>query len=379
MAEQKTEDTKPPVARRGARPFVGPAGVAPAARPLLRPAATPARGRPPFAPPLSSDRLALGAARAPALPVTAPIAGPESIIQPESIIEAEPIVAAQPVAQVEPIAPVIPVAAFEPAGSRLTPVAVAPYAPVDEPTHAPLVETPTALGDLESMPAAASDHLDFGFPMPSLDEQPAVPEVVAEPETQLASPLPLSPRPITSEMIALDAFAAFDSVWGPGNTPAASPVVESHPALDAESLGSADTADTWADEITAGPAHHTTESVEPTTDADTAESPWARATTPNSAFPSWLIDDDAGTSGPVPELSGNGPDGQVAESRVGALAAPQTDPRASNELRVSAALDRLAERIRGGEIDVSSVAPEAPDAAMLASVLVALLGGSHSR
>jgi hypothetical protein len=42
-------------------------------------------------------------------------------------------------------------------------------------------------------------------------------------------------------------------------------------------------------------------------------------------------------------------------------------------------LQRLAERIRDGEIDVSSVAPEAPDAAMLASVLAALLGGSNSR
>ena len=58
MAEQKTEDTKPPVAHRGARPFVGPAGGSPAARPLLRPAATPARStRAPFAPP---DRAALG-------------------------------------------------------------------------------------------------------------------------------------------------------------------------------------------------------------------------------------------------------------------------------------------------------------------------------
>jgi hypothetical protein len=51
----------------------------------------------------------------------------------------------------------------------------------------------------------------------------------------------------------------------------------------------------------------------------------------------------------------------------------------SRGVHVSAALARLAERVRSGEIDVSSIAPEATDAAMLAAVLVALLGGSSSR
>jgi hypothetical protein len=55
------------------------------------------------------------------------------------------------------------------------------------------------------------------------------------------------------------------------------------------------------------------------------------------------------------------------------------DPRVFHGLRVSATLDRLAERVRAGEIDVSFVAPEATDAAVLASVLAALLGGSSSR
>jgi hypothetical protein len=52
---------------------------------------------------------------------------------------------------------------------------------------------------------------------------------------------------------------------------------------------------------------------------------------------------------------------------------------ASPAMRVAAALERLADRVRSGEIDVSSVAAEAPDAAVLASVLAALLGGSSSR
>ena len=55
------------------------------------------------------------------------------------------------------------------------------------------------------------------------------------------------------------------------------------------------------------------------------------------------------------------------------------DPRTVRDMRCAAALDRLAHRIRSGEIDVSFIAPDAPDAAILASVLAALLGGSSSR
>jgi hypothetical protein len=55
------------------------------------------------------------------------------------------------------------------------------------------------------------------------------------------------------------------------------------------------------------------------------------------------------------------------------------DPEVAAGIRVSATLDRLAEQVRGGDIDISSVAPGATDAAVLASVLAALLGGSRSR
>jgi hypothetical protein len=71
-----------------------------------------------------------------------------------------------------------------------------------------------------------------------------------------------------------------------------------------------------------------------------------------------------------------------------ALAEPDVPPPApvvvthedrwSHEYLVSSALDRLAKRVRAGEIDVSFVAPGAPDAAVLASVLAALLGGGRS-
>jgi hypothetical protein len=60
-------------------------------------------------------------------------------------------------------------------------------------------------------------------------------------------------------------------------------------------------------------------------------------------------------------------------------AALETGGHEPDEHPVSAMLVRLAERVRGGEIDVSSVAPDATDAAMLASVLATLLGGSSRR
>jgi hypothetical protein len=55
------------------------------------------------------------------------------------------------------------------------------------------------------------------------------------------------------------------------------------------------------------------------------------------------------------------------------------DANEPSSARIAAALDRLAERVRSGEIDVSSIAPDATDAAILASILAALLGGSRSR
>jgi hypothetical protein len=58
---------------------------------------------------------------------------------------------------------------------------------------------------------------------------------------------------------------------------------------------------------------------------------------------------------------------------------PSAEAYSPHEARIAATFDRLADRVRSGEIDVSSIAPEATDAAVLASVLVALLGGLRSR
>ena len=88
----------------------------------------------------------------------------------------------------------------------------------------------------------------------------------------------------------------------------------------------------------------------------------AGVTAPSGALPAWATraaDHTEDTADPVGESF--------------------ADARYAHGLRISAALDRLAERVRAGEIDVSSVAPEAPDAAVLASVLAALLGGASRR
>ena len=85
MSDQKTEDTKSPLARRGARPFVGPAGGSgPARPPLFKPAVPATRGA---SSPAGPPRPALGTlahAPAPVPPVT-PIAS----AAPEPMLEAE--------------------------------------------------------------------------------------------------------------------------------------------------------------------------------------------------------------------------------------------------------------------------------------------------
>jgi hypothetical protein len=278
-------------------------------------------------------------------------------------------------------------------------------------------------------------------------------------------------RPVTSEMIALDAFDAFDTVWGTHAQPVATPEPEAATSpLDESSLGSGtDAHQVWAEEITA--ASDVVGGAPNAPAAPAAEPTYSTPASaiPASAIPAWLEDDDAiaplaatdavvapGPSAPAfeapdatpawpiaendanysiaewtdahaippdddlqpPALEGpdapDAPDAGLVEPSLGEAVrdaspklapqplaeAPQERPRfelvresqetdavrdvtpdarAIRNMRFGAALDRLADRIRSGEIDVSSIAPDAPDAAILASVLAALLGGSRSR
>ena len=407
MADQKTDDTKSPLARRGPRPFAGPGSAPSAARPFLRPAAPSQRPTAaPFAPIVVPTRPALGG-------------GP-------------PLTARQPTPIVTPSVP--------PAATSLS--AAQPLA--TKTAEAVPVAPPTTMPD--------ADPFFGGVPVESVAGD------VEPPATR--------PRPITSEMVALDAFDAFDSVWETAERhartepSAAEPTAELHqPAapLDELSLGGASEAQhAWAEDITvqADPA-----SAMPTPTEDEPTHP-----TPGFAMPAWLADDSeasrasapaseaidrraaddqeivdaeqtpwpivasdygysaadwADASAAIPaadDLAHHSiPEGSPEPSlgETAGLAMPSdeswsqpptpgddgrprfelvedtpigepntrsaTDPRVLHLLRISASFDRLAERVRHGEIDVSSIAPEATDAAVLASVLAALLGGSSSR
>jgi hypothetical protein len=431
MAEQKTDETKPAVPRRGARPFIGPAGTGAAARPLLRPTAAPDRPRPAaFAPP------SVARTEQPSLGVAATASQADEPAAPV-LVDA---------------APSFDVATPEPQTTASVQVAVAS----------------DALPDIApSIPARSTDEPEFYAGHDDLTPPPAMPG-----------------RPVTSEMVAIDAVDAFDAVW----SAAASGVAGAPPAaqdvsspLDELSLGGGlDGPHLWTDEITvpldqlAAVSEPESERAEDTVET-VVESPDAIA---DLSMPSWLGDepgleavavghlgdvgptitlaDDASSDGdtslsadvvedtswpdpllaeyapyiPTPssisaiipaaeELAASIPatiesavvDGSIhddaelsiceptvhrphaeaADATKEAImadaipawmhdaAAVQLDARPEPTAHVSAALARLAERVRSGEIDVSSVAAEATDAAVLASVLAALLGGSSSR
>ena len=186
MAEQKTEDTKPAVPRRVARPFIGPAGPTAGARPLLRPTAPVERPRP----------AAFGAS------ATAPAVD-------------ESLGSAVGLPRAAPLAPVVPIAGAAVAAPAVGDVALPSHSDTSPPTEP--IEPPDVLDTLEPTPTEN-----------------------------------LTGRPVTSEMVAIDAFDAFEAVWGAADAGMSSwAEVESDSSpLDDLSLGSGlDGATAWADEI----------------------------------------------------------------------------------------------------------------------------------
>ncbi len=432
MAEQKNEDTKPEAARRAVRPFVGPAGASPGSRPLLRPPAPNDRPRPAaFVPPVAPERPSLGTA----------------------------------------------------------PDRAAAAAAVATPAPAPL-DAPSVAHESPPAPAPAEPALGSTFAAPAEDlTVPVASNPTAETDSIATSPTPIaSPtvRPVTSEMVAIDAFDAFESVWDASTTDYIPPAPDGVASpLDELSLGGGlDGPHLWTEEITAAPEQAVDTPAAPASPGDESivAASWPQPAAGEIAMPSWLADDpepvvaaptvsdsvqpthletsngfelsaaaDSETMAPDADrgvIDGDNaqwPDPLLAEyapyiptpSSISAIAhvaspmastddesvaahgtvepslalpeafAAHADPTVSGidvvaetgevdapgvqaadpaaevvppaGIRVSAALDRLADRVRSGEIDVSSVAAEASDAAVLASVLAALLGGSSSR
>jgi len=107
-------------------------------------------------------------------------------------------------------------------------------------------------------------------------------------------------------------------------------------------------------------------------DAAPTQAEWTGHEAPESPEPSprELVE---GNEESQPDVDRNEP------QPAGVTAVPTVEAYSPHDARIAAAFDRLADRVRSREIDVSSIAPEATDAAVLASVLAALLGGSRSR
>ena len=425
MAEQKSEDTKNPAApRRGARPFMGPAG-APGQRPApLRPPVAgvrPARG--PFVPaPLQPGR-ALGAVR------------PEGPIDPASVAPLPSLPQPPVQATALPAIPVVEPSADATEWWAAGDVAEAPAGPSEHgagasDAEASLVEGSSA--DVSSGHAIANER----FAAFDAEWYDPVPD----------APLPADPAAPTFDVATLGSATASEQMWAEdiaaeasvspvtdANTPAwlldddepasvlDTPSVEisGQPSLELVSEAStpAPTVDpalatsglsvdgTWTEDVILPSAeslvgdHVAGGDVEPATpsaaasatDAPAFEMPGAKIPAldiqATATWPDQLIAEYAPyvPTPVVPSLTGadftNGP--IPAEAMAEEAAEPSgadaldVEPAAPG-LRVSAALNRLAERIRDGEIDVSSIAPDASDAAVLASVLAALLGGGNS-
>lgn len=443
MAEQKSDETKPAVARLGARPFAGRAiGTSATRPPILRPAAPavrPASG--PFAPapPVGSSALGTAAPDIPARSEPAPPALAERSAAPPELAAAgiEP-------PDVEPMEALA--AMWEGAGSEVSPVTENPATPdpvsihsppdelslgagadaqqswgdeiiaLPEPTQAasladpvapPALESAWPEGDRLAVDAPASEVSDIGMPwaegpsIPSADEvmaaeptpaevmaaEPAPPEAPSDvfasstdhamsaggdgwPDPLLAEYAPYVAAPVHPREPTIDVGSMGANVSVPAN-PALDPIAaqphsetafaDSASAFDRnqsapEYSGSAlDEAVDRAPELAAASAAASADdsSLEP------AAGPQA------AAYPARDFE-PASIAAPVPET-------------VAAPLAAEARASAAHEWRVSDALARLAERVRAGEIDVSSVAPDATEAAVLASVLASLLRGSTSR
>ena len=473
MSEDKTEDTKSPLARRGARPFVGPAGGSAAARPFLRPAASPPRpGSAPFVPQGARPRPALGGpvpapAPAPAQPVASAAHPPMRAATPVVVaavpeigesdpffpVESHEAVDEQPASPRSITSEMVAIDAFDAfdavwasAATRETPAAMPPVAapPVDESslgsldahdlwgeeiTAADLVQTPPSdeATPAESTPITSAENLaaEPTVAPPSAPESAATRAALDMP-AWLADDEPITDavdETVTSPSDAVDVVPQDDSAAGVDHAVdramADSPAAERQDeyALSAwVDLPEPDVLDTPE----SSPAVSTVDagSFEPTSHADAIDPIEANDRAPHAPMA-------MASSGPLetespfetestleaaPESLGDAL-AALAESHraVGPEPSPAVEERPRLELveargddvppegrsigqlsdqatltpisarHVSIAFDRLAERVRRGEIDVSSIAPDATDAAILASVLAALLGGSSSR
>jgi hypothetical protein len=455
MGEHNTEDARSPVPpRRGARPFVGPAGAPGQPLPLLR--ATPTRPAPrPFVP-APGARPSLGTTPRPvppAAPIAAsPVAAPDAP-PPVPVLEAPRAADLRPTSELPlpdiappPTAPTTPVAATPVWLAAQTPLPPTPDTfvppPVDEPppdrfaafdatwpaepvveataapaTGAPLLDVASLgaghtdevwAGDIVSdvPPVAPTESAVPAWLMDDADPVPIVHVTGAASEGSAGDLASVEPELVGSESDAAIDASMLDASWTDATVmPSADAIMAGGLEAKDASVVDDDPSASWPDPLLAEYAPYLPT---PTTLAPVKPSPPVAAATTESAPDSAPLPtaqtEPAGAAAvrpasPIPAVE-PAVESVVAESVVVESAvvesvvahsthtatesvvtesAPTGDVVPSHASLVAASLDRLAERVRDGQIDVSSVAPEGPDAAVLAAVLAALLGGGQSR
>src|SRR5688572_331711 len=363
MAEENTQDTKSPQPpRRGARPFVGPAGAAGQPLPLLRVTSMP---RPaPFVP-AGGARPTLGTPpQRTALPTASAIAAEraapgETPTRREATIDVPPPPAALPSpTEVTSLGGVEEV--------RVPPVS----ATADDATSGTPTPGPAWLMDDSETPSVAemqpvtADALLAEASAPAERQDPAA-AAAATPDAAHTLPGDDGSWADVTIMASADSIMAAE--------------IEAEDALQSTMSDLADdvlSAREWPDRLLAEYAPYlptpaiATPAVVPDAVEEVSADPYERAVDAPSEAAATAnpdIDSDVEDVSPMGLMAAWTSDGADADAGL-----------ETHETRVAATLDRLAEQVRLGEIDVSSVAPGGPDAAVLAAVLAALLGGGRS-
>lgn len=386
MAEQKSEDTTPVAGRRVARPAVGPAGaVRSGVRPVLRPVGghRPVAG--PFAAPIGPERKALGittdtAAAAPPAPVVdSAMATPGPAPQAERSLSDEVSLGAPPSEAVPLMRSHVATPDPEPdwqAAPRHEATFESP-APALEPSPESVAALPPWLED-DYAPAPAMPAADpvsqQDQPVSAIDSSPNdaggyASEIVEASFDWADAPMPADDRGGAH----LDASQALGANEIDASASPSTPSTRSEAAPQS-----------WPDPLLAEYAPYVTSPEAGFTNSDDP---------PHGAGDHAVVADAPGDSAsdgfvftPEAEVAAAESEPVLAEHGESVTAlSPAADEPTAREAHVawrdhaSTTLDRLAARVRAGEIDVSSVAPGATEAAVLASLLAALLGGSSSR
>jgi len=371
MADQKNDETKTPFARRGARPFGGPPHSSAPNRPFIRPAAPQRPTAAPFVAPVAPGKLVLrNAGPAPVTKTPTPVAPPTI-----------------------------------PSADVATPVSTRPVT--------------GEIGVLDAI-----DAFDAAWKMSEAPGRPVEPGPVAPPLDELSLGSGTDGQALCAEDITAEDITAEDISSGESETVATPITLESNDAA-------ASTMPAWLEDDVAPPAEPTRAPLEPENTPVATDVPSMPTVAPpvsdvsgGYGFGEWTdshmipaFDEIMGVLpeqpvAPVLESLGEALPAQSGGTGDEAPASPEPSPRfelvdvnqeprpevdrddpqpavvvavpaaeaySPHEARIAATFDRLADRVRSGEIDVSSIAPEATDAAVLASVLAALLGGSRSR